>query len=97
MRDERRGAPVDTRIDAALDLNAAVIVALGCNDKGAWSSCRKALEAALARFRTEGIDIIARSSWWSSLAWPDPQDPPFLNGVVIVSTAHDPHDGMDDG
>ena len=94
MRDERRGAPVDTRIDAAHDLNAAVIVALGCNDKGAWSSCRKALEAALARFRTEGIDIIARSSWWSSLAWPDPQDPPFLNGVVIVSTAHDPHDLM---
>ncbi|WP_231681280.1 2-amino-4-hydroxy-6-hydroxymethyldihydropteridine diphosphokinase [Brevundimonas sp. DS20] len=94
MRDERRGAPVDMRIDAALDLNAAVIVALGCNDKGAWSSCREALEAALARFRTEGIDIIARSSWWSSLAWPDPQDPPFLNGVVIVSTAHDPHDLM---
>ena len=94
MRDERRGAPVDTRIDAALDLNAAVIVALGCNDKGAWSSCREALEAALARFRAEGIDIIARSSWWSSLAWPDPQDPPFLNGVVIVSTAHDPHDLM---
>lgn len=94
MRDERRGVPVDTRIDAALDLNAAVIVALGCNDKGAWSSCREALEAALARFRTEGIDIIARSSWWSSLAWPDPQDPPFLNGVVIVSTAHDPHDLM---
>jgi 2-amino-4-hydroxy-6-hydroxymethyldihydropteridine diphosphokinase len=94
MRDERRGAPVDMRIDAALDLNAAVIVALGCNDKGAWSSCREALEAALARFRTEGIDIIARSSWWSSLAWPDPQDPPFLNGVVIVSTAHDPHELM---
>jgi len=94
MRDERRGAPVDTRIDAALDLYAAVIVALGCNDKGASSSCREALEAALARFRTEGIDIIARSSWWSSLAWPDPQDPPFLNGVVIVSTAHDPHDLM---
>lgn len=94
MRDERRGAPVDMRIDAALDLNAAVIVALGCNDKGAWSSCREALEAALARFRTEGIDIIARSSWWSSLAWPVPQDPPFLNGVVIVSTAHDPHDLM---
>ena len=29
--------------------NTSVIVALGCNDKGAWSSCREALEAALAR------------------------------------------------
>lgn len=78
-------------MDDALDLDQAVIVALGCNDKGAWSSCREALEAALARFRSEGLDIVARSSWWSSQAWPDPSDPPFLNGVVIVRTAHDPH------
>ena len=69
----------------------AIIIALGCNDKGAWSSCREALEAALARFRPEGIDIVARSSWWSSQAWPDPDDPPFLNGVAFVQTALDPH------
>lgn len=78
-------------IDGAIDLDGAVIVALGSNDKGGWSSCREALEAALARFRTEGIDVVARSSWWSSLAWPDPQDPPFLNGAAIVETRHDPH------
>lgn len=71
--------------------NGAVIVALGCNDKGVWTDCREALEAALARFRSEDIDIVARSSWWSSQAWPDPNDPPFLNGVVMVRTAHDPH------
>jgi len=73
------------------DLDQAVIVALGCNDKGVWPSCRDALEAALARFRSEGIDVVARSSWWSSQAWPDPTDPPFLNGVVFVKTALDPH------
>lgn len=78
-------------IDDGLDLNDAVIVALGCNDKGAWSSCREALEAALARFRSEGIDVIARSSWWSSQAWPNADDPAFLNGVVIVRTDHEPH------
>lgn len=71
------------------DLDAAVIVALGCNDKGDWSSCVEALEAALARFRPEGLDVVARSSWWTSQAWPDPADPPFLNGVAMVSTAHD--------
>lgn len=81
-------------IDGEFDLDAAVIVALGCNDKGVWTSCREALEAALARFRSEGIDVVARSSWWSSLAWPDPDDPPFLNGVVIVRTEHDPHQLM---
>ncbi len=76
--------------DGDLDLDGAVIVALGCNDKGVWASCEQALEAALARFRAEGVDILARSSWWTSKAWPDPTDPPFLNGVVIVRTAHDP-------
>ncbi|MBU1383250.1 MAG: 2-amino-4-hydroxy-6-hydroxymethyldihydropteridine diphosphokinase [Alphaproteobacteria bacterium] len=78
-------------MDGAVDLDEAVIVALGCNDKGAWRDCREALEAALARFRPEGIDVLLRSSWWHSDAWPDPQDPPFLNGVVMVRTAHDPH------
>lgn len=78
-------------LDGAAGLDDAIIVALGCNDCGAWVDCREALEAALARFRAEGIDVVARSSWWRSAAWPDPTDPPFLNGVVIVRTEHDPH------
>ena len=86
--------PVSVEMDGPVDLDEAVIVALGCNDKGAWSDCREALEAALARFRAEGIDVVSRSSWWRSAAWPDPDDPPFLNGVVIVRTAHDPHQLM---
>ena len=83
--------PVSVEMDGPVDLDEAVIVALGCNDKGPWRDCREALEAALARFRSEGIDVVMRSSWWRSDAWPDPGDPPFLNGVVIVRTAHDPH------
>lgn len=35
--------------------------------------------------------MVARSSWWRSQAWPDPSDPPFLNGVAIVRTEHGPH------
>ena len=85
------GAPTTVNIDGDLDLDRAVIVALGCNDKGVWGSCREALEAALARFRSEGVDIVAQSSWWASQAWPDPTNPPFLNGVVIVRTPHNPH------
>ncbi len=86
---ENMSVPTDIP-EGDLDLDGAVIVALGCNDKGVWASCEESLEAALARFRAEGIDILARSSWWSSKAWPDPTDPPFLNGVVIVKTEHDP-------
>ena len=86
--------PVAVEIDGPVDLDEAVIVALGCNDKGAWRDCREALEAALARFRSEGVDVVSRSSWWRSTAWPDPDDPPFLNGVVIVRTALGPHELM---
>ena len=85
------GVPPSVEIDGEPDPDSAVIVALGCNDKGAWADCREALEAALARFRCEGIDVLARSSWWRSDAWPNREDPPFLNGVVLVRTAHDPH------
>ena len=81
-------------IDETLSLNDAVIVALGCNDKGVWPSNEAVLEASLARFRSEGVDVLARSCWWRSMAWPDPQDPPFLNGVVIVRTEHEPHELM---
>ncbi len=77
--------------DSDIDLNQAVFVALGCNDKGPWPDARALLEAALARFRPEGIDVIARSGWWSSAAWPDPSQPPFLNGVVMVRTEHHPY------
>jgi len=89
---QKAAAPVP--FGGAAGLDDAIVVALGCNDRGVWSDCREALEAALARFRAEGIDVLARSSWWRSAAWPDPEDPPFLNGVVIVHTEHGPHDLM---
>ena len=84
------GGPTGMLVRDAAQLDDAIVVALGSNDCGVWRDCREALEAALARFRAEGIDVVARSSWWRSAAWPDPNDPPFLNGVVIVQTAHDP-------
>ncbi len=88
------GRPGGAECVTDLDLDEAVIVALGCNDKGPWADCRQALEAALARFRAEGMDVVARSSWWRSAAWPDPHDPPFLNGVVVVRTELSPGDLM---
>ena len=72
------------------DLADAVIVALGANDKGQFESCRAALEQALCELEAEGCEIVARSGWWESAAWPDPSDPPFVNGVAMVRTRHDP-------
>lgn len=64
----------------------AVVIALGSNLEGPFASPRELLEAAMARFVDEGLEILSRSSWWRSAAWPDPDEPPFLNGVAIVRT-----------
>jgi 2-amino-4-hydroxy-6-hydroxymethyldihydropteridine diphosphokinase len=66
--------------------DSAVFVALGCNDKGSWPDCQSLLEGALVRLEDKEVSIVARSAWWLSQAWPDPSDPPFLNGVVQVDT-----------
>lgn len=77
-------------ISGEIDLADAVIVALGANDKGQFSSCQEGLERALQRLSQSDCRIIARSDWWESAAWPDPSDPPFINGVVVVQTSHSP-------
>ncbi|WP_292054276.1 MULTISPECIES: 2-amino-4-hydroxy-6-hydroxymethyldihydropteridine diphosphokinase [unclassified Brevundimonas] len=68
------------------DLADAVIVALGANDKGQFETCQSALDQALQHLEGHGCWILARSDWWESAAWPNPEDPPFINGVVIVGT-----------
>jgi len=72
------------------DLDEAVIVALGCNLPGAYTSREALLEAALRAFSDEGLEVAARSSWWRSAAWPDPAGPEYLNGVAIVRTVLSP-------
>lgn len=67
-----------------------MVVALGCNLPGAYTSRDALLEAALDAFAAEGLTVIARSTWWTSAAWPDPSAPAYLNGVAVVETALDP-------
>lgn len=73
-----------------LDLDQAVIVALGSN----LGASEDLLEAALLRLAAEGLPILARSGWWRSAAWPDPTQPAYRNGVAIVETNRDPADVM---
>jgi 2-amino-4-hydroxy-6-hydroxymethyldihydropteridine diphosphokinase len=70
--------------------NDAVIIALGSNLKGSYPSLQALLEAAVKALPAEGLRVVARSSWWTSAAWPDPAQPAYLNGVVIVETRLDP-------
>jgi len=63
-------------------MSTPVIIALGSNDKGGWPDIGALLDAAVHDLESAGLGDIRRSRWWRSAAWPDPADPPFLNGVV---------------
>jgi 2-amino-4-hydroxy-6-hydroxymethyldihydropteridine diphosphokinase len=73
----------------------AVVVALGSNLGDARGDSRALLERALLRFPDHGLAVKARSRWWRSNAWPDPREPPFLNGVVLVQTILSPREVLD--
>lgn len=65
-------------------------MALGCNLAGPYTSREALLDAALAALPSEGLDVVLRSSWWTSAAWPDPSAPAYRNGVAAVETQLDP-------
>jgi len=67
-----------------LNLDDAVVVALGSNLADGFESSEALLEAALARFPQAGLPVIARSGWWRSAAWPDPTGPEYRNGIALV-------------
>ena len=78
-----------------LNLDDAVVVALGSNLAGGFGTSEALLEAALARFPQAGLPVIARSSWWRSAAWPDPTGPEYRNGIALVDTNSSPEAVME--
>ena len=65
-------------------------MALGSNLPGPYTSREALLEAALKALPAAGLDVVTRSSWWTSAAWPDPMGPGYLNGVAMVRTELSP-------
>jgi 2-amino-4-hydroxy-6-hydroxymethyldihydropteridine diphosphokinase len=76
----------------SLNLNAPdlAVIALGGNLPGVYPSMALALAAAAGSLPEAGFEVLRVSRWWSSAAWPDASDPPFLNGVVLARTALEP-------
>ena len=77
-------------------LDRAVVVALGSNLPGSYSSLRKLLDAALKALDEHGLRVVRTSSWWRSKAWPDGAGPDFLNGVTLVETTVSPSEVLSD-
>ena len=69
-----------------MDVDDATVIAIGGNLDLQGAPVQAVLDAALARFPGEGLEVLRRSHWWRSKAWPDPTQPPYLNGVVLVRT-----------
>lgn len=66
------------------------VVALGGNQPGAFPNSRSLLEAAIRAFAGAGLTLVACSPWWRSAAWPDPTNPPYLNGIALVEPTPGP-------
>jgi 2-amino-4-hydroxy-6-hydroxymethyldihydropteridine diphosphokinase len=75
-----------------IDLNAPdlAVIAFGGNLPGVYPAMAWALAAAAARLPSEGFEVLAVSRWWRSAAWPNAEDPPFLNGVALARTDLEP-------
>ncbi len=70
--------------------DGAVVIALGSNLAGDFSSSEALLDAALAHLDQAGLPVLHRSRWWRSTAWPDPSAPEYRNGVAIVEAPSEP-------
>lgn len=68
----------------------SAVIALGCSLAGGYPSREALLEAAVRRFADLDLVVLARSSWWASAAWPDPSQPGYVNGVVLVEPSQSP-------
>ena len=77
-----------------MDLDEAVVVAMGGNLAFEGRDVQAVLQAAYDGLWTEGLEPCARSRWWRSAAWPDPSEPAFLNAIALVRTDLDPHGVM---
>jgi 2-amino-4-hydroxy-6-hydroxymethyldihydropteridine diphosphokinase len=72
------------------DLDCEIVVALGGNLGNGGESSGDLLGRAFDAFPEIGLAVKAKSSFWRSLAWPDPADPPYLNAVCLVQTSLTP-------
>jgi 2-amino-4-hydroxy-6-hydroxymethyldihydropteridine diphosphokinase len=61
-------------------------IALGANLSSPVGPPRATLEAALAALAARGVEVVARSAWYSAPAFPPGSGPAFVNGAAALVT-----------
>lgn len=67
-----------------------ILIALGANLPGPAGAPADALRAALARLEERGVKIQSVSSFYETPAWPDPEQPAYVNAAAAVATTLQP-------
>lgn len=67
-----------------------IFIALGANIPSAAGPPEDTLKAALAMLAARGLRILKVSTFRRTPAWPNPDDPPFVNAVAGVETELQP-------
>ena len=71
------------------------LVGLGANLDSAVGPPARTLRAALAALAERGVRIADVSQFYRTPAWPDPNDPPFINAVARIETKLSPSELLD--
>jgi 2-amino-4-hydroxy-6-hydroxymethyldihydropteridine diphosphokinase len=67
-----------------------IVIALGANLMSALGPPEVTLAASLERLGELGVRQTETSRFYRTRAWPNPDDPPFVNAVALVSTMLSP-------
>ena len=70
--------------------NETILVAYGSNLSPGALSASEALDRLVGELKRRGIFINKISRLWRSQAWPDPNDPPYVNAVLDVKGSWQP-------
>lgn len=71
------------------------LIAFGANIPGPFGSPSETLKLALEEFQFENLLIQKKSEIYTSLAFPDPEKPKYLNGCVRISVNCNASDVLD--
>ena len=73
------------RLQESNHARGRIFIALGANRPYRRAAPLENLNSALVALDDADVTVIATSRPWSSPAWPDPSDPPFINGCAELA------------